>query len=632
MKSIIIVKLAFLFLIPFIDANCQEVSKDYSKMLSEAKKAQKEYRIGDAIEIYERIIQIDSSNEESCLALGTLYSITGEYQNLELSVSFYKKYLELKPKSKYSKNIKNLILDLEKMQDFSQKNDSTYSSSQEKRAEEYAVNNDTISLLAIEQREYVEELPSVLSKREIREVSKKLLEKAGQYERDGRFDSAIAAYNEIVEVDTSFYKVYFEVGRLWNKYGDATLDINKFGLSIDAFDKYLSLYKIKSKQYPKGEKDSTKYYETLQIRMGILEKKISLESQISNYEKYNKLLNLYEGMWVSGNASKDRMVPQWIFNVKNDTISKLLLIELHPASQRFSDETPSQVICPKLLDDGSLVFRFNRNKTVKPSQSDYYLKHLLVDLSNPAYYKVVTNQDVSNLPEDYFQQQREIDYKLHGQLEEQLMKDISKAGIEKTEEEFFIRLTSDSTMYAVCMEIIANPKEKRGSVIIDTIHCDFYKVPKDMTFIMLGRKNKRIQNKDHTKSEVKQIGFTKWNNWSKTGNIFKHLGYITLSAGFIALDGYAIGGGMMVLETYRSGVYLFSSYLSNSGSEKMMRNPKGWNTRMYKNLLNHYYPGVNISTKSCEKLKEKKKKLTKQEKEELKLKEKHDKESKKKKS
>lgn len=453
-------------------------------------------------------------------------------------------------------------------------------------------------------------------------IMRELLQKADIYEKEEKNDSAIIAYEKILLIDTTFNKINFEIGRLWNKMGSQTVDTLKFEKSILYFEEYLSNFNIKSKQHPKGEKDSTKYYETRQYIISINEKNLSLKQQIRDIDKYDSLLKSYEGLWVSYFFSKNRMVPQWIFCIERDSISKTLSVELHKACNRFSDETPNQKVFPIIIEDGSLAFRLSKQQTFKPSQSEYYLKHLFVDLSNPTYALAIKNTTTKgklddNFPEDYIEQQKERDAKMHAQLEEQLKFEIDRARIEKTEEEFIIKPISESIMNVTCREIIANPVHKKGGVVIDTINCFFYKIPDDLTFIILGRLNYKFKNKEHTKHELKEIGFTQWNNRSITGNTFKHVGYLALCGGLTIANGY-LGGGAFAWETYRLGVQLFGNYVTNVKSEELMRNPAKWNSIMYNNLLAYYNPEEKLSLESP--VKEVEKKSKKRRKKEKKIK------------
>ena len=450
-------------------------------------------------------------------------------------------------------------------------------------------------------------------------ISKKELKgQAIKYERLGEIDSAIIAYEKLLSIDTTLNILNYEIGRLWNKLGNQRTDTAIFNNSIRYFEAYLSNFKIKSEEYPKGERDSTGYHKTYQNVFSIKKKVLSLNQQIRDIYKYDSLLKVYEGYWVSYFFSKSRMVPQWIFHFERDSINGTLSVELHKASFRFSSESPNQKDFPIILEDGSLAFRMSKQKTFTPSQNSYYLKHLFVDLSNPTHPLMVDaargkKPDERFIPENFIEQQKEKDAQLHAQLDEQLREEIKRARIEKTDEEFFITPISDTVINVACREIIANPIARIGGVLIDTLECVFYKIPEDMTFIILGRRNIRFQNKEHSKEDLKEIGFTKWNNLSITGNVFGHIGYLTI------VGGLTMGYGTF-WEFYRLGILMMGTYIDNIGNEELMRNPKKWNTKMYNMLLNHYNPDETLNLKSTAKeiTKETKKEKKKREKEEKK--------------
>lgn len=447
-------------------------------------------------------------------------------------------------------------------------------------------------------------------------ISKKQLkEQAIKYEKIDKIDSAIIAYEKLLSIDTTLNILNYEIGRLWNKLGGQIIDTTCFDNSIRYFETYLSNFKIKSKQYPKGERDSTEYHKTYQNVLSIKKKNLSLKQQLREIKKYDDLLKAYEGYWVSYFFSAERMVPQWIFHFKRDSINQVLTVELDKASYRFSNESPNQRDFPIILEDEGLAFRLSKQKTFTPSQNAYYMKHLFVDISNPTYVAAIQSSKGKNngryLTEDFIDKQKEIDAKLHAQLEEQLKIEIARARIQKTEEEFTVNLISDTVMSVTCREIIANPANKKGSVTIDTINCVFYKIPDDLTFIVLGRSNIRFENKKHSKADLKDIGFTKWNNRSITGNVFGHLAYLTVA-------GACTFGYGSLWELYRLGVLMLTNYAENIGNENLLRNPRKWNTKMYNILLNHYNPTEKLNLESPVKVekKESKKEKKKREKEE----------------
>ncbi|MCL2042210.1 MAG: hypothetical protein FWG84_09285 [Bacteroidales bacterium] len=96
-------------------------------------------------------------------------------------------------------------------------------------------------------------------------------------------------------MDTTLNILNFEVGRLWNNLGNQINDTLMFDNSIRYFEAYLSNFKIKSKQYPKGEKDSTEYHKTYQNLLLIKRKNLSLKQQIRDLNEYDSLLKTYEG-------------------------------------------------------------------------------------------------------------------------------------------------------------------------------------------------------------------------------------------------------------------------------------------------------------------------------------------------
>jgi hypothetical protein len=89
--------LTFLFITLF--SYSQEVTRgQLLKLFYNAQVAQKNDRIGDAINIYQEIISYAPSLPHSYLALGVLYSVDGYDQNIALSIQSYRQYLELIPK------------------------------------------------------------------------------------------------------------------------------------------------------------------------------------------------------------------------------------------------------------------------------------------------------------------------------------------------------------------------------------------------------------------------------------------------------------------------------------------------------------------------------------------------------
>ncbi len=98
--------------IPIIMHSQETTRGELLQLFHSAQKAQKENRIEDAINTYESITKKAPNLWEPYLALGVLYSVDGESQNLDLAMQFYNKYLELTPTTA-NDSIKQIIKMLE---------------------------------------------------------------------------------------------------------------------------------------------------------------------------------------------------------------------------------------------------------------------------------------------------------------------------------------------------------------------------------------------------------------------------------------------------------------------------------------------------------------------------------------
>jgi hypothetical protein len=458
---------------------------------------------------------------------------------------------------------------------------------------------------------------------QVKIMRKKFMQKAQSYEKKNQLDSAIMCYYSVLYIDSSYFQIYKDIGYLWNEYAIKTADTVKFDYAMEAYTTYLLYHKKELKKIFKKTmeiKESTEYQDVFNFMQIIIQNKKAIGEQLTTQ---NNTWNCYEGMWVSYWFSGDRMQPQWVFTIEKDTVKNLLCAKLHPASISFSEDIKEQIVYPDLLPDSTLYFKFMRKQSYRPLESGYYVSHIFAEMSNPKYIQILSQQPPNVYdPAQWLQEQDEKTKQAHSIIRERIKSDYSKAGQVNAIEEFFIKLIDPEIphiMHVKCIEIVGDPTQEE-KIKIDTLDIDCYKVPDSLTFILLGRRNKRIVNHEHSKADLKTIGFTKWNRLSITGEVFTHIGIVSLTASSIALSVATMGAASpstavsLAWEIYRSSMHFLPTYILNLGNEEYLRNPCKWNNRMLNMLLQYYNANEKLKlthTSKSEKLKRKEKRVFK---------------------
>jgi tetratricopeptide (TPR) repeat protein len=458
-----------------------------------------------------------------------------------------------------------------------------------------------------------------------RTATTRFILKAKAYEKENKLDSAIMCYYSILYIDSSSFEYYRNIGYLWNEYAAMTADTTKYDYAIEAYTTYLLYHEKKLKGMFKKAKDikeSTEYQNTYNDMQIIMQNKKALTEQFAAQAHFD-LWNRYEGMWVAYWFSGDRMQPQWVFSIEKDTVKNLLCAKLHPASKSFSEDIKKQIVYPDMLPDSTLYFRFIRKQSYRPLKSGYYVRHIFTEMSNPKYI-AATRRRPPNVadPQQWLWEQDEKTERAHEMIRERIGNDYNKARQVDAIEEFFVKLIDPNIPHIIhvkCREIVGDPISDK-KIDIDTLDIDCYKVPDSLTFILLGRWNKRIVNHEHSKENLKEIGFTKWNNLSITGEVFKHVGFVSLFGASIGLSVATMGATAptavtsLVYEIYSGAMQFLPDYLLSFTDEENLRNPIKWNNKML-NLLLQYYDSeekLNLkSTAKTEKLKGREKRVFK---------------------
>jgi hypothetical protein len=244
-------------------------------------------------------------------------------------------------------------------------------------------------------------------------------------------------------------------------------------------------------------------------------------------------------------------------------------------------------------------------------------------MSNPKYIAAIKRRppNVAD-PQQWLWEQDEKTERAHKMIRERIENDYNKARQVDVIEEFFVKIIDPNVPHIIhvkCREIVGDPISDK-KITVDTLDIDCYKVPDSLTFILLGRWNKRIVNHEHSKADLKTIGFTKWNNLSITGEVFKHVGIVSLFGASVGLTVATMGATAptaitsLIYELYRGTMQFLPHYFDYLSKEENLRNPVKWNNRML-NLLLQYYDSegkLNLkSTAKTEKLKRKEKRVFK---------------------
>ena len=551
-------KILFLFLIFCVVAtHAQQVTRgELFNLFHSAQKAQKESRIGDAIDIYKKISELVPALPEPYLAMGVLYSVEGESQNNALAIQAYKKYVELVPEEASTAEIRRLLEELEEQQPALAESPSGVDGSEEEFEPELDAASE--GLIIIEDDDAEEEIDDYADVEEIEAVSesddadeteisgaKVIVIEAPDDEEDDIYipsttpvvapaaspnvQPASSPEKEEEEVEESSEsasagtqplneKEKKELIKRYRKTADRLYEDGRIEQSIRYYEKILELDNNNMEAIKSlGEIYSTSYsFSNLQKSRSNLQSYLNsidfgnkdydivserireLDYRISNYSDSKSELAYFkslEGIWISSQYLSDCSIPIWAFNIqsKND----FNVIELHKGSVRYSKETYSRMQAPVIHSDSIIQVRFTTGGSDTPSITEYVIESFYMETTDPTNTYLSGDKKTGNTNE------RKKRFEQHSNLLHSSIGNIgdNNSNVDKTFDEFIIRQVSENHISAICIETSYRNTEGNSSDRRDTMRCDFYRLPNNQPVIFLGRDSRIITGNFHTNQQ-----------------------------------------------------------------------------------------------------------------------------------
>jgi hypothetical protein len=474
---------------------------------------------------------------------------------------------------------------------------------------------------------------------------------AQKQQNAGNNNGAIQSYNEIVKLVSALPEPYLALGLLYS-FNDDEESIRQ---AIQSYRKYIELSPNKAENDSLlrivsvlEQLSSTSAGDDEFADLEWTEESVSDNTESDDRNKIirvplndelNKTISekkddrkLFQGKWISDRFVQSTMIPQWVFDIScsDDEYS----VSFHSASQRYSKYLDGKIKEPVFISDTSLTVRFARPEIYTPSESGYYIKTVISQVSNPLFVYSITGQE-KNMKSAEVEERQKSNKALMSKLSEAQKNDRPEQR-ETVEELTFIYL-SDYALKVRCKEILKIQRYGEDPVINESVfETLFYKIPDDWTFIMLGKDNCLITNQPETdeqpnkqaKSLVKayrqstkksasgegeitdedllahlagvdSLGYYQWYNRKEAKSILKTVGNGLLNAAQVVVSAATANQfaavntfSGMILNWLSESLYVRSVnsllLFSDTVDDNLKVNPMEWNMKMYQSLLNHY--------------------------------------------
>ena len=673
-------------LLAIIGAQAQQITRgELFEMFHNAQKAQKENRIGDAIAIYKEITVRVPALPEPYLALGVLYSIDEDDSDMPLAIEAYKKYIELAPSEASTSEIKALLAELENEVAQTQTDEEEVMDGDEPVSEVIEDEEDEIisepyasqeETEVADEPESDEELPTpAVTEKQDSENDKKepeviiiedpddiyvpqnqdpqQPEQQGQQQVKPSAEKAATPAKE--ETGTlsekekkDLIKKYKKEGEDFRENGNLKESLKYYELAYKLTPSDMELVKTLAEIYSISlskaslEKSRNLYQSYIsKIDFGhknydIVSDKIQeLDFLISNYsnnENKTRVLKSVEGVWISSKMLSDSNIPIWVFNIKCD--ENFNGIELHKGSERYSDNTYSNIQVPLINDDNTMQVRFVTGGDETPSITEYVIESIYLEVTEPDNAFLGVNEK----PKGGGGAERKKRFEQYSNLAYQSIgRGGGNATVNKTFDEFILKKVSDNCISAVCIETSYRMVNGEATHRKDSVQCQFYRLPNNQPVVFLGKNSyvitgnfttnqqtvsglenvineynklsKRVQagkSVNYTKLKysfgsdnetlaahmqaMRGSNFLEWHSKATTKNRLKFMGGSLLSVASVAAGVAGLGSISNDLikglsETlYNSGRTTSLSYISNA-KNMLSVNPSVWNKNMYNSLV-----------------------------------------------
>ena len=677
-------------LLAIVGAQAQQITRgELFEMFHNAQKAQKENRIGDAIAIYKEITTRVPALPEPYLALGVLYSVNEDNPDMPLAIEAYKKYIELAPAEASTAEIKALLAELENeaaqttaqaqtddqeaeddeellpdnepvsetIEDDADEIDSDTPASQENVAIEEPESDDETPAPAVAETQDTEsddknepkiiviedpddiyvpqnqdpqqpgqqEQPQVKPSAETKEEAGALNEKdkkdlVKKYKKEGEDFREAGNLNESLK----YYELAYKIAPSDMELVKILAELYSISFSKASLEKSRALYQTYIEKIDFGHKNYDIVSDKIQ----------ELDFLINNYSKdqdKTRILKSVEGVWISSKMLSDSNIPIWAFNIKCDGIFSG--IELHKGSERYSDNTYSNIQVPLINDDNTMQVRFVTGGDETPSITEYVIESIYLEVTEPDNAFLGVNEKPKGGGTERkkrFEQYTNLAYQSIGQGS-------SKTTVNKTFDEFILKKVSDNCISAICIETSYRIVNGEATHRKDSVQCQFYRLPNNQPVVFLGKNSyvitgnfttnqqtvsglenvineynkfsKRVQagkSVNYTKLKysfssdnetlaahmqaMRGSNFLEWHSKATTKSRLKFMGGSLLSVASVAAGVAGLGSISNDLikglsETlYNSGRTTSLSYISNA-KNMLSVNPSVWNKNMYNSLV-----------------------------------------------
>ncbi|NDV46766.1 hypothetical protein D0T49_06870 [Paludibacter sp. 221] len=539
-KTILFVIFSFLVCTTF----AQITRGQLFKLFHEAQTAQHEERIGDAIVTYNKIADAVPNLPQPHLALGVLYSVDSEYQDVSLALESYKKYLLLVPYDYSTDSIRAVVDELEKeialiqqmeeeaLRAMEEDEDSVILVEIEEEfpaliLEEDPMIEEAIAVLTEElelQKENLSDEVTVVvrnfaipnkwrktTQESIVEIKGKIIEKQKRQfvvaTGDDEVSIPLSKVLVIMYADgTNSTSDVAKLESIAGMYYEAALDLYKKGerkKSAELFTRALEFGATKDdilKTLGKIYSHSTNV-ETLRLSQSYLQSyldKIGEDSE--DYLRAKDRLE-YVNERIGRCSKRDREHEKFLRKHEGTWIADYSFkgnksplwafnirydeepgIEMHRGCRRYSEELYSRFEFPVMNDENKVSIRFTNGDIYMLSDSElnFFEKNYLDKVTNPQFLYTTATNANKAIMELY----RGIESgALH--LQDHLKKDKKNCN---TLNEFIIEPVSDNMIRAKCIETVENKSGDTKTIeSSDTIKtCRFYKIPENYPVVFIG--------------------------------------------------------------------------------------------------------------------------------------------------